>query len=205
MLEQYNMGVSAYLGALKAEIDRLPVGDIGAVVQALRQAYEEDRAIFVMGNGGSAATASHMVVDLNKGACLNAGKKFRVLCLNDSIPSVTAIGNDLGYERVFVEPLKNFARPGDVVIAISGSGNSPNVLRAIEYANETGCVTIGLCGFDGGRLHQLVRHSILAAVHDMQLVEDLHMVMVHIFLRLLEVKDAPMSPGANAGAAVLAG
>lgn len=194
MSESIPNGITQYLAALKNGVDGLPIQDIAAVVSVLREAYEAERGIFVMGNGGSAATASHLVVDLNKGACLKAGKKFRVLCLNDSVPSLTAIGNDLGYELVFVEPLKNFARPGDVVIAISGSGNSPNVLRAVEYANSIGCVTIGLCGFDGGRLMRLARHNILAGAHDMQIVEDLHMVMVHIFLRLLEVGAGPLCP-----------
>ena len=159
------------------------------MANVLRDAYEQQKTIFVLGNGGSAATASHLAADLNKGACLKATKKFRVISLTDCVPWMSAIANDLDYESVFVEPLKNFAAPGDVVMGISGSGNSPNVLRAIEDARQLGCTTVGVCGYDGGKLKGAVDCCFHADVDDMQLAEDTHMVLVHILMRILHVGD----------------
>jgi D-sedoheptulose 7-phosphate isomerase len=138
-----------------------------------------------MGNGGSASTASHWVADLNKGCCLDYRKKFKAISLCDSISTMLAYANDLSYEEIFVEQLKNFLVPGDVVIGISGSGNSKNVLKAIDYANEHGGITVGLCGFSGGQLYRLVKFPILARVDDLQKVEDIHMVVVHMTMQLL--------------------
>ncbi len=145
-----------------------------------------------MGNGGSGTTASHFVCDINKGTCLELEKKFKVICLNDNMPTVLAYANDLSYERIFVEQLKNFLQPGDVVIGISGSGNSENIILAISYAREAGAKTIGLSGFDGGRLAQIVDIPFVAAINDMQKVEDVHMIVVHMLMqylcRLLDVR-----------------
>src|SRR6516162_812760 len=125
---------------------------VNQAIQILTEARDQDRRIFVCGNGGSASTASHFTCDMVKGASFNRQKRFRIMALTDSLPTITAYSNDVHYECVFVEQLKNFAEPGDVLIAVSGSGNSPNVLRAVEYANSIGCHTIGLCGREGGEL-----------------------------------------------------
>ncbi|MGW8256660.1 MAG: D-sedoheptulose-7-phosphate isomerase, partial [Thermoguttaceae bacterium] len=160
---------------------------IDSICRVLKKAYDEERTIFVMGNGGSAATASHMACDINKGACLHAKKKFRVMALTDNLPVIMAIANDISYDAIFVEQLKNFARGGDVVVGISGSGNSPNVLKAIEYARQLGCTTIGACGYDGGKLKPLVNHCFHVNVNDMQIVEDIHLMLGHILMRALYV------------------
>jgi D-sedoheptulose 7-phosphate isomerase len=141
-----------------------------------------------MGNGGSGSTASHWACDLNKGCCLGLEKKFKTICLNDNLPTMMAYANDCSYDDIFVEPLKNFFQPDDLVIGISGSGNSQNVLNAIEYANEKGGRTIGLCGYEGGKLHDMVDLSLLAHVNDMQKVEDLHMIIVHISMQVIATK-----------------
>jgi D-sedoheptulose 7-phosphate isomerase len=157
--------------------------DLQAVEKAagwLREARDEGRQVFVCGNGGSAFTASHFATDLVKGASYGHGARFRVLPLTDSLGTITAYANDVSYDVVFEEQLKNFARPGDLLIAISGSGNSPNVLRAVEYANQSGCRTIGLSGRDGGRLAQLVQLNILAADPHMGRIEDVHMFVCHM-------------------------
>src|SRR5579884_2014724 len=142
----------------KQLIDALNGVDLAKVNQAIewfKEARANNRHIFTCGNGGSASTASHFVCDIVKGASYNRNTRFRIMALTDSLPTITAYSNDVGYECVFVEQLKNFAEPGDVVVAVSGSGNSANVLRAVEYANSIGCQTIGLCGRDGGALGRL--------------------------------------------------
>jgi len=157
--------------------------DLAAVEHAagwMREARDAGRQVFVCGNGGSAFTASHLATDLVKGASYGHQMRFRVLPLTDSLGTITAYANDVSYDAVFAEQLKNFAQPGDVLIAISGSGNSSNVLRAVEYANGAGCRTIGLSGRDGGRLAQLVQLNILAADPHMGRIEDAHMFVCHM-------------------------
>ncbi|MCS7025947.1 MAG: SIS domain-containing protein [Bryobacteraceae bacterium] len=149
-------------------------------IDMFAEARARDRQIFVCGNGGSAATASHFVCDMVKGASFNRQKRFRIQALTDSMPTITAYSNDVAYEAVFVEQLKNFARPGDLVMGISGSGNSPNVLRAIEYANSIGCETIGLTGRDGGKLAALSKLNIHVPNPHMGRIEDAHMIICHM-------------------------
>ncbi len=153
------------------------------IVNSILEAYSDEQAIFIMGNGGSASTASHFACDINKGCCLDLDKKFKVICLNDNIPTLLAYANDLDYASVFVEPLINFFRSGDLVIGISGSGNSENVVRAIRYASENGGKTIGLTGYSGGKLGQLVDIAYVAASDDMQKIEDVHMIIVHMIMQ----------------------
>jgi D-sedoheptulose 7-phosphate isomerase len=138
-----------------------------------------------MGNGGSASTASHFACDLNKGVSLNLANRFRVIPLTDNLPTIMAYANDLSYEEIFIEQLKNFLAPGDLVIGISGSGNSVNVTRAVEYAVSQGNTTIGITGYDGGRLKKIADYSFNAGINDMQISEDLHMITAHILMRLL--------------------
>jgi len=163
-----------------------------ALVGLLERARIESRQIFTMGNGGSGSTASHIACDLNKGVSFGQAERFRVICLNDNLPTLMAYANDVSYEDVFVEPLKNFLRPGDVVMGISGSGDSPNVLKAIEYANRGGAFTVGLSGFEGGKLAQLAQMSLVVPVHDMQKVEDVHLIIFHVAMQALcSLTEAP--------------
>jgi D-sedoheptulose 7-phosphate isomerase len=158
----------------------LDMGQINRAIEALTQAREEGRRIFTCGNGGSASAASHFATDMVKGASFGREKRFRIMALTDSLPTITAYSNDISYECVFVEQLKNFAEPGDVLIAISGSGNSPNVLRAIEYAKSIGCRTIALSGRDGGKLGPLADINLHVAHPHMGRIEDAHLIMLHM-------------------------
>jgi len=177
--------ISGYLNEVKEILDKLPVDKLQTFFSLLLNAYNNGNQIFVMGNGGSGATASHFVVDINKGTCYGLDKRFKMICLNDNVPSVLAYANDVCYEDIFVEQLKNFLKPGDLVIGISGSGNSENVLRAIEYANKNGAVTFGLTGFNGGKLAKLAQYSIIVPVNDMQKSEDFHLMICHIMMQCL--------------------
>ncbi len=183
----------AYIEDLKRVLDAFPHDQFHRLIEALLEAHDRGRWIFTMGNGGSASTASHWVCDINKGCSLNRAKKFKMLSLNDSISTMLAYANDLSYEDVFVEQLKNFFTPGDVVIGISGSGNSKNVLKAIEFANANNGITVGLCGFSGGKLKQMAHIPILVPVNDMQKVEDIHMIVAHMTMQKLvkELSDVP--------------
>ncbi|MBI5049497.1 MAG: SIS domain-containing protein [Nitrospirae bacterium] len=174
-----------YLNQLKVILDAFPHEQFEEIAKALMAAYDEERQIFIMGNGGSGSTASHFACDVNKGCCLELEKKFKVVCLNDNMPTILAYANDLSYSEIFVEQLKNFLRHRDVVIGISGSGNSENVLRAISYAREKGAKTIGLSGFSGGKLAKIADIPFVAAINDMQKVEDVHMIVVHILMQYL--------------------
>ncbi|MFZ5571887.1 MAG: sugar phosphate nucleotidyltransferase [Thermodesulfobacteriota bacterium] len=172
-----------YITRLKSILDAFDHDGFEKIVALILEAYEHGRHIFVMGNGGSGATASHLACDINKGCCFDLEKKFKMICLNDNMPTILALANDVSYEAVFVEQLKNFFLPGDLVIGISGSGNSENVLRAIRYARENEGRTIGLSGFSGGKLARLAEVPFIAAVDDMQQVEDIHMVVVHMIMQ----------------------
>ncbi len=167
---------------LLARIARQPLARLASILVEARQ---EGRRIFVFGNGGSAATASHFVVDLIKGAAAPAQKPFKAICLNDNMPTVSAVANDIGYEHVFATPLAALAEPGDVVIAISGSGNSANVLRALSVAREHTLMTIGLTGFRGGKLKDMVDVAIVVPSESMQMIEDAHLTILHaVFVEL---------------------
>ena len=157
--------------------------DIRAVGDLLVDAYKRDARVFVMGNGGSAATASHLVCDLQNLLLLATGRRFRVMSVTDNVPLITAWSNDFDYSDVFVGQITPWLEPGDLVIGISGSGNSPNVVKGIEKANEMGAVTVGLSGFKGGKLSQAAKYNIVVPSEDMQHIEDLHMVLGHLLYR----------------------
>lgn len=182
-MSDYKLQVKDYCLKLKNVIDSLDVDSVNNVIQILELAKNSGKNIFIMGNGGSAATASHIACDLNKVASVNLQKRFKVISLNDSIPVMMAISNDINYESVFVEQLKNFFVPGDLVIGISGSGNSKNVINAIDYANNNGGVSIGFCGYNGGLLNKKAKYSIHINVNDMQLSEDMHLIIGHIIMK----------------------
>lgn len=165
--------------ALKA-IDHIDTGLVQQAIQWFEEARDADRNIFVCGNGGSASTASHFVCDMVKGASYNRPRRFRIMALTDSLATITAYSNDVSYECIFTEQLKNFARKGDLVMCISGSGNSPNVVGAIEYANAIGCRTIALTGRDGGRLGPMAQLNIQVPAPHMGRIEEAHMVICHM-------------------------
>lgn len=170
----------SYRSKLIDTLNGLDLSRVDEAIAWLSQARDEGRTIFTTGNGGSAASASHFVCDMLKGASFKKDKRFRILSLHDNMPTLTAYSNDVDYHDAAVEQLKNFAVAGDVVIAISGSGNSPNVLRAIEYANSIGCRTIGLTGRDGGKLGPLVQLEIHTNDLHMGRIEDAHMIALHM-------------------------
>jgi D-sedoheptulose 7-phosphate isomerase len=169
-----------YKAKLLRVLDGVDVPRVEDAIEVLARARAEDRQIFVCGNGGSAATANHFACDMVKGASYGRRQRFRIMALSEQITTLTAYANDVGYEHVFAEQLKNFARPGDVLMALSGSGNSSNVIHAVEYANSAGCYTIGLSGRDGGKLAPLVNLSIHVDEPHMGRIEDAHMVICHM-------------------------
>lgn len=176
--------MDAYLATLKQALDRLNTEEVLSFFNMLRSARQENRTIFIMGNGGSGATASHFVCDFNKGLSREGQKRFKVVCLNDNVASMLAYANDRSYEDIFVEQLKNFLQPGDLVIGISGSGNSMNVVKAISWANEHSAHTACLVGYDGGKLKQIAEQCIHININDMQVAEDVHMILVHCVMRI---------------------
>jgi len=174
-----------YLSELSNLLEAFDLPQFDRILSSILDAYAAERTIFIMGNGGSGSTASHFACDVNKGCGIDLEKKFKVLCLNDNLPTLLALANDVGYEAVFEEQLKNFFRADDLVIGISGSGNSENVLRAIRYAIQHGGTTIGLSGFSGGALSKLAEISFVAEIDDMQKIEDVHMIVVHMLMQAI--------------------
>lgn len=169
-----------YLTDLAALLPKLDTDKLGQVITAMRAVRDAGKTVYICGNGGSASIASQMVVDIIKGASLRKKTRFKMIGLTDSIATITAYANDEGYETVFVEQLKNFATQGDMLIGISGSGNSPNVLRAIEYANEVGCTTVGLTTGQGGKLKDLVKLPLVVPSNHMGRLEDSFFIMTHV-------------------------
>lgn len=184
----YKEEISAYFEKEKATLDAISKDDLNTLMNVLMQAREDGKHIFIMGNGGSAATASHYVCDFNKGISYGKEKMFKFICLNDNVPTMMAYANDLSYADVFVGPLRNFMQEGDIVIGISGSGNSENVVRAIKYANEKGGISVGITGYNGGIVKQLSKYNVHVPVDDMQIAEDLHMVLDHCMMKILCTK-----------------
>lgn len=181
----YRKEISDYFNREKATLDAISKDDLNALMNLLMDAREDGKTIFIMGNGGSAATASHYVCDFNKGISYGKEKMFKFICLNDNVPTMMAYANDLSYDDVFVGPLRNFMQVGDIVIGISGSGNSENVVRALRYANEHGGTTVGITGYSGGKVKQISRYNVHVPVDDMQITEDLHMVLDHCMMKIL--------------------
>lgn len=166
-------------------IRTLDFEELSNAVKAMIQAYEREGIIYIFGNGGSAATASHFANDFNKGISEQLAKKFRMICLCDNFATVMAIANDISYDEVFRFQLINRLKPTDLVIGISGSGNSANVINAIEYAKDIGTPTIGITGYGGGRLMELADFHMHCAIEDMQIVEDIHMTFDHMMYRVI--------------------
>ncbi len=182
---QLRIHIENYLESLKKTLDALKREELLSFLEVLQCAREEGRQIFIMGNGGSAATASHFVCDFNKGLGCTGKKPFKFICLNDNIPSIMAYANDLSYDDIFAEQLKNHMAPGDLVIGISGSGNSMNVVKAFEYANAHQGKTFALVGYSGGILKQIAAKYVHVDLNDMQVVEDVHMIVDHMSMRVL--------------------
>lgn len=172
--------ISKYVCAQKATLDAIPAAAVEDLVGVLRKALLEDRQIFVFGNGGSAANASHFITDLGKGASDKVGRRFRCLSLNDNVAWMTAIGNDYSYEDIFVRQLENYARPGDVAMTLSVSGNSPNIVKAIDWAAKQGLETIALVGAKRGKVAQLAKHVLAVDSEHYGRVEDTQMLICHL-------------------------
>ncbi len=182
---------SRYLTDLKATLNNLPLAETRHAADILFRAYQTDHTVFLFGNGGSAALASHLASDIGKAthlpgpASLRAVKRLKVLSLTDNVPMLTAWANDSDYENIFAGQMENFIRKDDVAFAISGSGNSANVLRALELARRVGAVTVGLAGGGGGRMRKLLDCPIVVPSNNMQQIEDAHLILAHlIFLDL---------------------
>ena len=169
-----------YKNDLLKTLDSIDLSKVEEATEWFREARENSRHIFVCGNGGSASTASHFACDIVKGASFGRDKRFRIMALTDSLPTITAYSNDVSYECAFAEQLKNFAVPGDLLMTISGSGNSPNVIAATRTAKEIGCRTIALTGRDGGKLGPMSDLNIQVPVPHMGRIEDAHMIVCHM-------------------------
>ena len=171
--------VNRYLAGVQALLAEVVEADVDHIVELLWDNYTSGRRVVFCGNGGSAATASHLPADFQKNMFLIGGRPWECLSLVDSIPLLTAWSNDTHYDNVFAGQIRTWMRPNDLLIAISGSGNSPNILAAVHAAHECGAATIGLSGFGGGKLAQIAQHNVIFHSNNMQMVEDAHMVLGH--------------------------
>jgi D-sedoheptulose 7-phosphate isomerase len=175
------MNFDSYLSYLVGSLENIQVEQIETVINQIFDAYLKSRMVFVIGNGGSAANASHFAQDLANGTKVSpdSAKRIKAISLTDNLPYISALGNDEGYENIFEQQLKTFASKGDVLIAISGSGNSPNIIKAVEWGNKNGLLTIGITGFDGGLLHKINKLSLHVPLNDMCTSESIHSIIFH--------------------------
>jgi len=175
----------AYLDRLNTEVSRLSRPDIQKMADLIYGAWQSDKFVYIIGNGGSGTTASHMAEDLGKSTLRpedlkdESKKRLKVLSLTDNAGWLLAVGNDCGYDQIFVQQLMNYGRPGDVLLAISGSGNSPNILSSVDWANRHGLTTFGLTGYKGGKLKSMQQHGIHVDLDDMGMVESIHLCLFH--------------------------
>lgn len=184
-MTNFEEAIKNYIKTLQSVLDQLDHSAINSVLNLLVQATEMGKTIYIFGNGGSAATASHFQNDFNKGISEYTEKKFRFQCLNDNIATVLAIANDISFDEIFRFQLDGRLREGDLVIAISGSGNSKNVLYAAEYAKKQGNTVIGMTGFRGGQLKEICDVCLHAPINSMQITEDIHMIFDHLMMSVL--------------------
>lgn len=180
----YKSAINEYINLEIEVLRNLDTEAINSAMNLIIDAYEAKKKIYICGNGGSAATASHYQNDFNKGISEFVDKKFNFYCLNDNVATLMAIANDIGYEEVFRFQLKNRLEEGDILIAISGSGNSPNVVNAAEYAKNCGNKVIGMTGYNGGKLKEMCDISMHAPVASMQVTEDIHMIFDHMIMSI---------------------
>ena len=194
-----SLGVQSYLNRVCQEVQNLDMDQVENMATIIEEAYHVGRFVFIIGNGGSGATASHLCEDLAKCTLrdFENQKRLKVLSLTDNTAGIMAWGNDEGYDRIFVEQLKNLASPGDVLLAISGSGNSPNILKAVDWANLNGLTTVGITGFGGGRLKSDAHHNFHVAIDDMGIVESIHLVAFHWIIDDLNRRFAVVLPAEN--------
>lgn len=191
-----------YFEELAKLIPQLPYEAIDAIAGVMLQAFAEDRTVFVFGNGGSAASASHAMVDMNKGTSgVGQSRRMKVMALTDNVPLLTAWANDSSYEQVFSEQLKNFARRRDVALAISASGDSSNVVLALQTARDCGAVTVGVAGYEGGKMRPLCDVCAVVPSENMQMIEDMHHAMLHSIFTVVRERLACARPEAMAVAA----
>ena len=181
----YKKEIKDYLDLEIQVIRSLDLEEINTVMNVLEEGRKRECRVYICGNGGSAATASHFCCDFNKGISEFHDKRYDFICLSDNIPTMLATGNDRGYEEIFVLPIRNKIKPTDIFIGISGSGNSANVVKAMEYANEVGATTIAIVGYDGGKMKKIATHSIHANIDNMQISEDIHMILDHVMMWVL--------------------
>lgn len=183
------MQFSNYKKIITEVLDTLNENEINKFIDMIMEAYENDKFVYVIGNGGSAANASHLAQDLAKGTrhSLEQKKRIKALSLTDNTPFITAQGNDEGYDSIFDQQLRTFAAPGDFLIAISGSGNSPNIVKAIEWANNNGVKTIGITGYDGGKLRKMASHTVHVPLNEMCTAESIHSILFHYVI--LEIRE----------------
>src|SRR4051794_28035346 len=197
------LGAKDYLERVCDEIRRLDTTQLEALSGLIEEAYHAGRFVFICGNGGSGATASHRSEDLAKCTLrdFENQKRLKVLSLTDNTAGIMAWANDEGYDRIFLEQLKNLASPGDVLLAISGSGNSPNILKAVEWAEAHGLETVGFTGFSGGKLQGMARHNLHVGIDDMGIVESLHQVVYHWLIDALYRRFAAKPSARNGSVA----
>lgn len=181
----FTKDIQKYLSHEMDTLQQLDVQKINQVLNLLLEAYEQRKNIYIFGNGGSSATASHFENDFNKGVSEHLDKRFRFKCLNDNTSTMMAIANDIGFEEVFRYQLIDKLSEGDLVIAISGSGNSKNVLNAVDYAKQCGNKVIGVTGFNGGKLKETCDYSLHVPINSMQITEDVHMIFDHLMMSML--------------------
>jgi D-sedoheptulose 7-phosphate isomerase len=175
--------VNTYFAQLEQMLRSISLSELQKVLYLLEQAYRNGHRIFIMGNGGSAATASHFALDLAKNTIMPGVPRLKALSLTDHVPLITAWSNDTAYEHIFAEQLANMIEPGDVVIGISASGNSPNVINALHLANASRASTIALLGAKGGKVKDMVDAYVLAPGHNIEQEEDAHMILAHVITR----------------------
>jgi len=191
--------IDSYLDELEGVVRNISRDQVRAVVDVLFEAWHSRRTVFLIGNGGSAATASHMMNDLNKYTVVGNLPRFRSIALTDNVPLMTAVGNDMSYADVFIEPLKNLLQPQDILIAISASGNSPNVVKAVEYARNYGAKVIGFCGEPGGKLAAMADLKVSIPADRIGQQEDGHMILDHVISAALRERIEDCSSGRHPG------
>ena len=187
-MNDYTQDIKNYIELEKETLGKLDVNSINEVINCLVKTQENGNTVYVFGNGGSGSTSSHFQNDFNKGLSEHLEKKFNFLCLNDNVSTMLAVANDSSYDEIFKFQLEGHLKPGDVVMALSGSGNSKNIIKAVEYAKQCGNTVIGLTGYDGGKLKQMCDISLHVPVNSMQMTEDIHMVFDHLMMSVLYLR-----------------